>query len=1043
MARWKSLVLVLPLIFVQAGSSEESRDQPIGSRPYEMEWAGRTEDAHPPLVDFEDLDGWTVDGRQSEARFFRSRRQQLWGDYVGQLEYRGTGSDPVIYLEPPQPIPLPEGANSARLWVYGNNWAWIPDPSTPAVDIALLLGGDGIAPIRIPLGIVNWKEWSLMHYRLQPDELEALGESPVLRAIEVRGGRNEEFRQLYFDNLALVREAREPLQFEPRRRRNLTLFPYQSSGTNTGPGQLPFPTREETILPDNRSSDYETSLEQSGNTFRFRYRGDDGELVYEYRPATGTLTDIVARWKERGEPFRPLVGGGIALWVEEEGRSMTPRRARLISSRRLAGDVLSFTWRCSVEGQTVDVTYRMRLWGKSLVVDVMARGGRVGEVRFGRAVGASNPRLVTVPYLTGDLERPAVLVMGEPEQPLFAMGIVDHYRSNASELWAKNHVSEEGVWYNGGSRYRPLTNGRRNDSFERLFLTVSPRFEEVLPNVPNPESPWKHVAGTRLWRSHGASDRQQDYALWERIARYGMTQVIVNDHETGWRDGGESFTFRMRAAPGKGGDEGQAEYARKMRDLGFRYGLYNNYTDLAPVNAFWDEDRITRLPDGQWRRAWPRCYNPKPARAVELATRIAPVIQKKFDLDTAYCDVHTAVQPWDYVDYDARVPGAGTFAATFYAYGEILLNQKEVFNGPVFSEGNNHWYYCGLADGNYGQDQLARLSERPWLVDFNLRKLHPLAANIGMGNLDMFYGRGEGLGDTPAERDARLDRFLAATLAFGHSGFLVLEGGIETAVRSYFLLQQVQARYAQATVAEIHYADAEGELWETSDAVAQGIYERSQIATRYNNGLRVLVNGHPGLVWRTDQAEIPPNGWFVRDEGSEGELVAYSALVDGHRADYVDSPAYLYADGRGRRTRFDDAMCDGQMIVHRRENGTLEVIPVGPGTTWAVGLEGRTADVVAWDEAGRSLGPAATRFSRGLVHIMPVDHAFRYVLTPGAEPETLLDSRRSRVVPGETVTVLGQEEHTFQVPEDAQPGQQIWRAFEDAWIDFLVTEPTD
>ncbi len=43
---------------------------------------------------------------------------------------------------------------------------------------------------------------------------------------------------------------------------------------------------------------------------------------------------------------------------------------------------------------------------------------------------------------------------------------------------------------------------------------------------------------------------------------------------------------------------------------------------------------------------------------------------------TAYCDVHTAVAPWDRVDYDRRVPGAGTFAATFYSYGEIMLHQK-------------------------------------------------------------------------------------------------------------------------------------------------------------------------------------------------------------------------------------------------------------------------------------------------------------------------------------------------------------------------------
>ncbi len=61
----------------------------------------------------------------------------------------------------------------------------------------------------------------------------------------------------------------------------------------------------------------------------------------------------------------------------------------------------------------------------------------------------------------------------------------------------------------------------------------------------------------------------------------------------------------------------------------------------------------------------------------------------------------------------------------------------------------------------------------------------------------MFYGH-DGLGTTPGQREARLDRFLAATLAFGHTGFLVTERGTANAVRSYFNLQQVHAAYARA-----------------------------------------------------------------------------------------------------------------------------------------------------------------------------------------------------------------------------------------------------
>jgi len=706
------------------------------------------------------------------------------------------------------------------------------------------------------------------------------------------------------------------------------------------------------------------------------------------------------------------------------------------------GDTVVSTWQCQRGDHTAEVTYTLRLWQKSLVIDVKCLGGEVGEVRFGTAVGLDDSRLVTLPYLACDQHRPAVAVSGPPEKPLFLMGVVDHCRSNASSLWAANAVTKEGVAYNGGSRYMPKTDGRRNDCAERLFLTVSPRFEEVLPNVPNPRSPWMHVAGERLWIAHGASDRQRDYATWQEVARHGMTKVVITDHETGWRDGGESFTLRTRAAPGKGGDEGQADYARKIRALGFRYGIYNNYTDYAPVNEHWNEDYVTRLSDGNWQPAWARCYNLKPSRAVELEAKLAPIIQEKFHLDTAYCDVHTAVRPWQYCDFDARVPGAGTFAATFYAYGEIMLHQKATWNGPVYSEGNNHWYYCGLTDGNYGQDQAAQLDEQPWLVDFDLRKLHPLCCNFGMGNLGMFYGRHEGLGATPAQREARLDRFLAATLAFGHTGFLVMEGGMTNAVRSYFNLQQVHAAYAEATVDEIRYADGHGNLLDSSAAVAGGAFRRSQIATTYSNGVRVLVNGHQTETWKTPEADLPPNGWYAEDTKGH-KLIAFSAVVDGHRADYVDSPAYVYADGRGQFTRFEKAAADGQMIAHKRADGTVEVIPVGRCTSFGVSLGGHTATAIAMDKEGKPLGPAQSRLARRLVHLTPVQGAFSYVLTPGPAPETSLECGRREAVPGETVKVVGRMEHVYRVPADAAPGNLLFVELDGAWIDFAVVPMVD
>ena len=1029
------LSLLFPVVLLSIAAQET-----VGERPYEMVWANRTADTHPPLVDFENLDGWKVETKDAVATLTLSREQQLWGSHVGKLVYRADGKQPLVTLRPPTPITVPQPFDCINFWVYGNNWAWVTDKATPPVQIVVLLRGKGGAEVRVPMSTVRWREWWVMHHKLTVEQLDLLKDGPTFEGIQIINGRNKDDRTLYLNNLAIYNEELKPLTFEPRRKRGIKMFPNQGDGTNTGPGRLPFPAREETILPDNLTKGFKTTLTKDGDAFVFRYRGSDGALEYRYEPKTGTLGDVTARWDGRGEWFQPMADGGVFFSSTEPSKSLAPEKIEPLGCER-AGDTVVSRWRCRLGGRSAEVSYTFRLWQKSLVVDVKCLGGEVGEVRFGKAVGVDNSRLVTLPYMSYGGPRPAVLVAGASEKTLFIFGLPDYYRSNASLLWAVNDIAADGVVYNGGTRYEPKTDGRRNDCFERLFLTVSPRFEEVLPNIPNPKSPWMRVAGERLWRAHGATDREHDYAFWKDIARYGMTKVVITDHETGWRDGGESFTFRTRAAPKRGGDESQAEYSRKIQALGFRYGIYNNYTDFAPVNEFWNEDMVTRLSNGDWRTAWARCYNPKPARAVEYEARLAPIIQRKFHLSTAYCDVHTAVTPWNYCDFDARVPGAGTFAATFYAYGEIMLHQKATWNGPVYSEGNHHWFYCGLTDGNYGQDQAAHLPVNPWLVDFDLRKLHPLCCNFGMGNPGMFYGREENFGKTPAERDAHLDRFLAATLAFGHTGFLVTEGGTENAVRSYFNLQQIHAAYAQQTAAEIRYADERGRLLDVSAAVASDAFRRSQVATRYANGLRVVVNGHPSETWKTVDAELPPNGWFAKS--ADGKLLAFSAFVDGHRADYVDSPAYIYADGRGTFTRFAKAASDGKLIAHKRDDGSLEVIPVGKCASFGVSLGGKPAAATALDKDGKEIGPAETRFSRGLVYVLLQTNAFSYVVTPAAAPAVTLKCNRDKVVAGERVVIAGKERHEFQVPADAKPGARLWQQFEGAWIDFTVVPLAD
>jgi hypothetical protein len=478
-----------------------------------------------------------------------------------------------------------------------------------------------------------------------------------------------------------------------------------------------------------------------------------------------------------------------------------------------------------------------------------------------------NPELLLLPYLNYGGHHLNVL-MSKGKAPCFASVWMDWYRSNASEPYVVDKVDGGKVHLNGGVRYIPKTDGQRNDLYERFFVTFSPTFEETLPTIANPPAKRGREAATRLWQeSWGPENYQREHERSKKLRTYGIEMLTQCNHEITWRDGGESFTFREAAAPGRGGDEALKQYVAAQRSLGWRSGLYTNYTDFAPVNAYWDTDRVMRRPDGNLVTAWPRCYSPKALFAVEMDRKLAPLIQSKFGTNAAYTDVHTSVSPWDRTDYDARVPGAGTFAATFYAYGELLLHDQDVYDGHCWSEGNHQWLYAGLCAGNYGLTYSGlRLWEYPYLPHFDLLKMHPLTVDIGVPWTSQFFDGKEGW-QKPENIVTSIDQFLAATIAYGHIGWLVEEThGMRQTCRSYYMLQPLQSRYAMLKPLEIRYG-AEHGLISSSEAFQSGDWRKSKIFIHYPNDLRIWVNGNASESWPVthdgDKDDLPPFGWLA------------------------------------------------------------------------------------------------------------------------------------------------------------------------------------
>jgi hypothetical protein len=700
-----------------------------------------------------------------------------------------------------------------------------------------------------------------------------------------------------------------------------------------------------------------------------------------------------------------MAGGGLKF----DGPSA---KMRLASARLVRGEVVAAFRH---EETNLEAEYRLKLWQKSLVMDVICRGGAATELSLGEARRVRRPRLVLVPYLTFASSNPRVLLfdLQAPEKSTseraFMSVWVDWYRSNGSELFSEEFAKASRAKINGGVRYNPRTDEKRNDLFERVFLTVSPCFEETLPTIANPPSPWGRVSGERLWQeSWGPQDYEREHSRCRALRSYGIEKMIQCNHEITWRDGGESFTLRTRAAPGRGGDEGLRKFVEGQKSLGWRVGLYTNYTDYAPVNEYWDEDAVQRTPDGEWRRAWPRCYGLKPSRAVEFEAKLAPVIKEKFDQNSSYTDVHTAAAPWGYCDYDARVPGAGTFAATFYAYGELLLNDRKVYNGPIFSEGTYQWLYAGLTDGNYGLAYTdVDLSEEPLNVAFDLHKIHPLECDIGMPWTSGFFKKPGW--DSPERIEESIDHFIAATIAYGHIGWLVEEAhGIRRTCRSYYMLQQLQKRCAMQRPRSIHYADGQGNWVTVSQALASGAIRDSRLRVVYENGLTILVNGSKknwalrlgppdggqaqgspasaGQALRTRSrkaVELPPWGWYASHP--QTRFFEASRLVDGKRADIVESPEYDYLDGRGTLTQGRSLTTAGAAVLKRARTGRAEIIDIEGNEEIAFKPGGSvTGNLTAYDADAKPLGRVALVRKGGWLTFKPVEGGRRYIFRPSA-----------------------------------------------------------
>jgi hypothetical protein len=885
---------------------------------------------HDWLTAFQDIEGWAITAEGiTDPVVRRCTYRPLFHDR--HIEFAWSAAEGTFRLTPPKPLRLPDAWDMVDLWLGG--------VGTIVCCTLHCLDRDGQA--RSLVLEKTLRELDQIHRYVPLAQRQALQGASV-EAFEVRVTSNASTRlRLYAMTF-----------YEARRRQ-----------TYERPKALPFPTHTDGVVPTPTVTGVtRVTHTDDGTTFVFRTK-DGAGVVYTVTPKTGMLDDVQIS-VDSGAAFRPCVGGGLIFDVQ--GKTFSPSSApgstRLVR-RENSEDRLTTDWETRALDQAIRYQLAFRVVRRSLVIEAQVEGSAAMELRIGYPDTPGKHREIQFPMFTwfgggpsgsqypidpmpsrggnGQLvPSPGVLLAGDT----FLTAILDWYASDASYPYAVTHTGGA-AGFDGGAYYVPMVDRGRNPLREKLILTASPDVADVLPNIPNPPSRYIELMRDRVYQ-HGAVPAialtrrrnlgitavatlaQTDLAGYEgQLDKGVMDDWIDHPSEADPFNGNTDQPKR----PGESGFDTHLRQIAAVRELGWLIGTYTlsihsevPYANFAQIPKILNHEGMPKdVPGYTW--------TPVTGEVIPYMQRQMRKIQDKCAMQLMYDDVRTIYPVWTFTDYNPALPNSGKFRETFEQAAQLYLARGTAVNGPVLSEGGNHWIYSGLIDGNfartYGTWSLATGAVTPIppdLVDFQLQKIHGLSVDIGGSNYFQQWGA------------ATREKHLCETLAYGKIGFWnVWSGADETpamSCRTYYTFHLAQQRYRSVPVAEIRYHNGTA-LVDASAIIKEGKERMGRIYTRFANGFESWTNLNEKEPWKIpvdgEDWELPPFGWYQRRKEEWGTFLNVSALRGGaHCWRVEDRETLLVGSAAGTPSRWADVEADGTVILREDAAGRRCVINV-------------------------------------------------------------------------------------------------------------------
>ena len=530
---------------------------------------------------------------------------------------------------------------------------------------------------------------------------------------------------------------------------------------------------------------------------------------------------------------------------------------------------------------TVHVTISLVANAGALEAVVDADQPVITAVDMGPWSAALQAQSVAVPYYSGK-------VWYLPKMAAYANAWWDWHTTHATKLDSTL------------AQYFERTDATLPAFHERLSLILSPDVDAALPAPGNPPSPYMtELAGRTVLDIWTPDFKQIEQGLVE-LGDYGISDCVGIIHV--WQHAGydNALPQHYPANEAMGGDAGLTAAVNAGKADGCLMALHENYVDYYPNYPGFDASAIALNSDGKWMLSWlnhstgVQSYWTKPAWMIANAATQSPAIHQRYGTTAAYLDVNSGIDPSSHVDMDARAAGAGTLAALLAGDANLWSYERKTHQGPVLGEGANHWYYSGLLDGVEAQFGAGDVLENqgtlaPLFVDFDLKRIHPLQVNHGMGYYERWVSPGETVSNT-----LTMDAYRMQEIAFGHAPFL---GGnywddVAHALLECNLVTPVARSYGVTSVSSIEYQV--NDAWESPSVAAQSA-AFSRVRVTYDNGLVVVANAsREPLRWQN--MVLPQYGWAAKARG----LLAYTAMCGATICDYAETSTSVFANARSQ-----------------------------------------------------------------------------------------------------------------------------------------------